>query len=64
MKQNKKCYKCGANNWERKINEIPSVWQCKKCGYIFDWLDYIEAGHISTSTITVSKSTNPKFVKR
>lgn len=52
MKCNKKCIKCGADNWEGKTKGFLYIYQCKKCGYIFDWVDYITVGKIDASQIT------------
>jgi len=55
MKYCKKCVKCGTDNWRRKLIGFRNVYQCKKCGYVFDWLDYIEIGKIDASVITTKK---------
>ena len=53
MKYNKKCFKCKSDNWQKKLMGFQYIYQCKKCGYIFDWLNYIKAGTIDASVITV-----------
>jgi len=52
MKYNKKCIKCGADNWEGKTKGFLYIYQCEKCEYIFDWVDYITVGKIDASQIT------------
>lgn len=70
MKLNIKCCKCGKDNWnEKRIKELSikqrqklvnnfrffgNVTVCK-CGYIYDNFDYVTAGKIDLSKLTVNK---------
>ena len=55
MKEKEKCIKCGANNWKQTWKGFGVEYKCKKCGYVFDWIDYITAGEIQTKSITANE---------
>lgn len=53
--KNKNCAKCGSNNWQRKQIGFQNIYQCHKCKYIFDWVDYTTVGTIDASALTTFK---------
>lgn len=55
MKQTKYCIRCNANDWQQTWKGFGVEYKCKKCGYIFDWVNYLTAGKIKTNQITASK---------
>ena len=55
MKQKEYCIRCNANNWKQTWKGFGVEYKCKKCGYVFDWMNYLTAGKIQTNTITCSK---------
>jgi len=55
------CIKCKTNNWIKKRVGFRIVYECKKCGYVFDWFDYIKAGMISAKTIKAGYITKPDY---
>ena len=46
-----KCIKCGGNNWEQKQRGFLFLSICKKCGHVFNQLDYITSGKINANSI-------------
>jgi len=55
-----KCIKCKGRSWIMKRLGFHIVYKCQKCGYVFDWLDYIGAGTINVNGITVINLTKDK----
>jgi predicted nucleic-acid-binding Zn-ribbon protein len=52
IKATKKCIKCGANNWQRKVIGFTNAYRCSNCGYIFDWVDYTTVSKLDAPKIT------------
>lgn len=63
MKEKEKCCKCKSNDWEQEWRGFGIKYICKKCGYMFDWCDYLTAGKINANQITTSKIELKSLVK-
>ena len=50
-----KCIKCGERKWQGKVSGFNYIYQCRKCGYVFDWLDYTTVSKLDASTITANR---------
>ena len=62
MKEKEYCVRCNANDWKQVWAGWGVKYKCKKCGYIFDWIDYVTASKVQAGTITCDKIDLKSFI--
>ena len=60
MNSDRRCIKCGYKKWVKdriitdELGFFHLTWKCKRCGYVYNVVDYIKVSRIDASTITAT----------